>query len=190
MKLSLTIKYVNSRSLFAIWNNESVVQQVTTFVSSKVSLKDTQITHCLQKKSVSGKIMVSIVDGDDMAKITKMKEAMVDEFEIEDLGNVKYFLGMEVGRSKERISISQWKYTLDLLKETSMTGCKTTETPTEFNAQLGDSIDKVSVDKERYQRLVGKLINLPHTRPDISYATTVSLCRYPTKNVWKLWIRF
>ena len=75
---------------------------------------------------------------------------MADEFEIKDLRNLKYFLGMEVGRSREGISVSQRKYTIDLLKETSMIGCKPADTPMECNAKLGDSVDKVPVNKERY----------------------------------------
>ncbi|XP_038893744.1 secreted RxLR effector protein 161-like [Benincasa hispida] len=54
-----------------------------------------------------------------------------------------------------------------------MTGCKPVDTPKEFNAKLGDSVNKVPVDKERYQRLMGKLIYLSHTKPDISYAVSV-----------------
>ncbi|TYK05138.1 putative mitochondrial protein [Cucumis melo var. makuwa] len=98
---------------------------------------------------------------------------MGDEFEIKDLGNLKYFLGMEVARSKEGISVSQRKYTLDLLTETGMLGCRPADTPIEFNCKLGNSDDQVPVDKEQYQRLVGKLIYLSHTRPDISFAVSV-----------------
>ena len=58
------------------------------------------------------------------------------EFEIKDLGALKYFLGMEFAQSKEGIFVSQWKYVLDLLDETSMLGCKPMETPTEPNVKL------------------------------------------------------
>ncbi|KAL0554269.1 hypothetical protein IC582_008186 [Cucumis melo] len=94
---------------------------------------------------------------------------MGNEFEIKDLGNLKYFLGIEVTRSKEGIFVSQRKYTADLLTETGMLGCRPTNTPIEFNYRLGNSDDQVPVDKEQYQRLVGKLIYLSHTRPDISF---------------------
>ncbi|TYK19609.1 Cysteine-rich RLK (receptor-like protein kinase) 8 [Cucumis melo var. makuwa] len=80
---------------------------------------------------------------------------------------------MEVARSKEGISVSQRKYTLDLLTETGMLGCRPADTPIEFNCKLGNSDDQVPVDKEQYQRLVGKLIYLSHTRPDISFAVSV-----------------
>ncbi|KAL4028578.1 hypothetical protein IC575_011777 [Cucumis melo] len=114
-----------------------------------------------------------VLTGDDQTEISQLKQRMGDEFEIKDLGNLKYFLGMEVARSKEGISVSQRKYTLDLLTETGMLGCRPADTPIEFNCKLGNSDDQVPVDKEQYQRLVGKLIYLSHTRPDISFAVSV-----------------
>ncbi|KAA0025328.1 cysteine-rich RLK RECEPTOR-like protein kinase [Cucumis melo var. makuwa] len=127
-----------------------------------------------------GKIAILIVHvddivltGDDQTEISQLKKRMGDEFEIKDLGNLKYFLGMEVARSKEGISVSQRKYTLDLLTEIGMLGCRPADTPIEFNCKLGNSDDQVPVDKEQYQRLVGKLIYLSHTRPDISFAVSV-----------------
>ncbi|XP_038904365.1 uncharacterized mitochondrial protein AtMg00810-like [Benincasa hispida] len=54
-----------------------------------------------------------------------------------------------------------------------MTGCKPTDTPVEYNTKFDVTNNKVPVNKEMYQRLVGKLIYLSHTRPDISYAVSV-----------------
>ena len=61
---------------------------------------------------------------------------MAKDFDIKDLGNLKYFLGMEFERSKEGIIVSQKKYVLDLLKENCMMGCRPTETPVEPNLKL------------------------------------------------------
>ena len=68
--------------------------------------------------------------------------------------------------------VSQRKYILDLLQETGMLGCKPAETPMEPNLKLGLCESK-EVNKEQYQRLVGKLIYLAHTRPDIAFAVSV-----------------
>ncbi|KAK2972599.1 hypothetical protein RJ640_007068 [Escallonia rubra] len=67
--------------------------------------------------------------GDDYEEMNRLKTILPKEFEIKDLGKLKYFLGMEVARSNKGISISQRKYTLDLLKETGMIGCKPVDTP-------------------------------------------------------------
>ncbi|XP_073133444.1 secreted RxLR effector protein 161-like [Henckelia pumila] len=79
---------------------------------------------------------------------------------------------MEISRSKKGISVSQWKYMLDLLKKTGMLGCKPSKIPIELGHKdklfEGEPVDKVSC-----QRLVGKLIYLSHTRPDIAFAVSL-----------------
>ncbi|KAJ7969877.1 Retrovirus-related Pol polyprotein from transposon TNT 1-94 [Quillaja saponaria] len=72
----------------------------------------------------------------------------------------------------EGIFLSQRKYVLDLLEETGMLGCRPANTPIEANHKL-QSGDGECVDRERYQRLVGKLLYLSHTRSDIAYAVSV-----------------
>ena len=101
-----------------------------------------------------------------------MKNKLEAEFDIKDLGKLKYFLGMEFARSKEGIFINQRKYILDLLTETGITGCKASETPIDPKVKL-KAATKEMVDRERYQRLVGKLIHMSHTRPDIAFAVSV-----------------
>lgn len=116
-----------------------------------------------------------IITGNSEDEIQKLKIFLGKQFEIKDLGCLKYFLGMEVARSKKGICINQRKYVLDLLKETGMADCKPTETPMDSSTKLGLLEGSPPVDKGRYQRLVGKLIYLSHTRPDIGFAvSTVS----------------
>ena len=66
---------------------------------------------------------------------------------------MKYFLGMEVARSKEGIVVSQRKYTLDLLSEVGMLGSKPTNIPIHFNHKTDMSTKGKKVDKRRYQNV-------------------------------------
>ncbi|PKU67449.1 putative mitochondrial protein [Dendrobium catenatum] len=88
----------------------------------------------------------------------KIKQALSKEFEVKDLGSLRYFLGMEVAQSSKCIFISQRKYTLDPLKETDMLGCRPASTPMDPKIKLGIEKEGVPEDNERYQCLVGKII--------------------------------
>jgi len=113
-----------------------------------------------------------IITGDDEVEIKRMTENLSKECEVKDLGQLKYFLGIEVARSPKGIVLSQRKYVLDLLNETGMLGCRPASTPMDPNHKLcAESCH--SINKEKYQRLVGRLIYLCHTRPDISYVVSV-----------------
>ncbi|CAL8997528.1 unnamed protein product [Prunus brigantina] len=114
-----------------------------------------------------------IVTGDDPDERKALQEYLSKEFEMKDLGTLKYFLGIEVSRSQQGIFLSQRKYVMDLLTETGMLGCKPVNTPMEENHKLGECTDHKPTNKEQYQRLVGRLIYLSHTRPDIAYAVSV-----------------
>ncbi|RVW87783.1 Retrovirus-related Pol polyprotein from transposon TNT 1-94 [Vitis vinifera] len=114
-----------------------------------------------------------IITGDDEEGIGNLKKLLAREFEIKDLGQLRYFLGMEVGRTKEGIVVTQRKYVLDLLQETGMLGCKPVDTPMDPIGKIDKDNDSHPTDKDRYQRLVGKLIYLTHTRPDIGFAVSM-----------------
>ncbi|CAL8993351.1 unnamed protein product [Prunus brigantina] len=106
---------------------------------------------------------------DDPDERKALQEYLSKEFEMKDLGTLKYFLGIEVSRSHQGIFLSQRKYVMDLLTETRMMGCKPVNTPMEENHKLGECTDHKPTNKEQYQRLVGRLIYLSHTRPDMAH---------------------
>ncbi|XP_028094659.1 uncharacterized protein LOC114294708 [Camellia sinensis] len=110
-----------------------------------------------------------VVTGNDEEEVTHLKRQLAKKFEIKDLGPLRYFLGIEVARSDKDIFISQRKYVLDLLGKTSMLGCKPSDSPIEANHRLCSGVG----DKDRYQRLVGRLIYLSHTRLDIAHAVGI-----------------
>jgi len=146
----------------------------------KYGFQQSNSDHTLFLKRQRGKVTVliiyvddMIITGDDEEEIKRLQKQLSGEFEMKDLGGLKYFLGIEVARSKRGIFLSQRKYVLDLLTEVGMLDCKPADTPTVQNQKLGVYPDQEPADKERYQRLVGKLIYLSHTRPDISYAVSL-----------------
>ncbi|XP_019054887.1 PREDICTED: uncharacterized protein LOC109115373 [Nelumbo nucifera] len=114
-----------------------------------------------------------IITGNDSGEIATLQKQLTTEFEMKNLGGLKYFLGIEVARSREGIFLSQRKYTLDLLFEVGQLECKPADTPIVQNHKLGEYPNQVPINKERYQRLVGKLIYLSHTRLDIAYVVSV-----------------
>ncbi|RVW15128.1 Retrovirus-related Pol polyprotein from transposon TNT 1-94 [Vitis vinifera] len=113
------------------------------------------------------------ITGNDPEERKALQNYLSREFEMKDLGPLKYFLGIEVSRSSEGIFLSQRKYALDLLQETGMSGCQPVNTPIEEGLKLCVEPNQVSTDKGRYQRLVGRLMYLAHTRPDLAYALSV-----------------
>ncbi|WVZ69160.1 hypothetical protein U9M48_017995 [Paspalum notatum var. saurae] len=108
----------------------------------------------------------------NMEEIKHLKSQLAREFEVKDLGQLRYFLGIEVSRGRKAIFLSQRKYVLDLLQETIMIGCRPATTPIDQNHRLIRDSGK-PVDRKCYQRLVGKLIYLSHTRPDITFAVSL-----------------
>ncbi|XP_062099975.1 uncharacterized mitochondrial protein AtMg00810-like [Humulus lupulus] len=104
--------------------------------------------------------------------MTLVKGLLAKDFEVKDLRTLRYFLGMDITRSKRGIYVSQRKYTFNLLKETGMLDCKASKTPIEPSNK--DQILKGEpVDKGKYQQLVGKLIYLSLTIPDIAFAVSL-----------------
>ena len=130
------------------------------------------------KQSNDGRMTILIVyvndiilTGDDTREVERLKKVLATEFKVKDLGQMLYFLGMKVARSRKGISISQRKYVLDLLTEIGMLGCKPSDSP--IKASKMTESDGKPLDRERYQRLVGRLIYFSHTRPDIAFAVSV-----------------
>ncbi|KAL7585442.1 uncharacterized mitochondrial protein AtMg00810-like [Lactuca sativa] len=140
----------------------------------RIRYKQSDANHTFFVKENEGKVTALIVyvddmvvTGDDPKEMSNLQTTLATEFDLKDLGHLKYFLGIEVARLKAGISMCQRKYVLDLLAETGMLNCRPFDTPIEINHKLMIHPNQVPANKERYQRLVGKLIYLSHTQPDI-----------------------
>lgn len=79
-------------------------------------------------------------------------------FQYERSWTVKYFLGLEVARSKEGIYLCQRKYASNIVAEVGLLGCRPTRSPIDKNHNLAKSDSVYMADPETYRRLVGRLI--------------------------------
>uniref|UniRef100_A0A2N9E5K6 Integrase catalytic domain-containing protein n=1 Tax=Fagus sylvatica TaxID=28930 RepID=A0A2N9E5K6_FAGSY len=111
-----------------------------------------------------------IITGDDLSGIQELKAFLSQNFEMKDLGHLSYFLGLEITSSDDGFYLTQAKYTSDLLSRAGLTDHKILDTPIEFNARLTPSSGELLPDPTLYRQLVGSLVYLTVTRPDISYA--------------------
>jgi hypothetical protein len=111
-----------------------------------------------------------VITGNDETAINDLKKFLNSCFKIKDLGMLKYFLGIEVARSKAGITICQRKYTLDILEEAGLLGAKPAIVPMEPDLVLTENGSEALKDPSRYRRLLGKLIYLTISRPEITYS--------------------
>nr|KYP66984.1 Retrovirus-related Pol polyprotein from transposon TNT 1-94 [Cajanus cajan] len=112
-----------------------------------------------------------ILVGTSLSDFDRIKCLLHDAFQIKDLGQLKYFLGLEVAHSQRGISLCQRKYCLELLSDSGLTGCKPISTPLDPTSRLYKDDGPLLSDVASYRRLVGRLLYLTTTRPDISYVT-------------------
>ncbi|CAM8971500.1 unnamed protein product [Rhodiola kirilowii] len=121
-----------------------------------------------------------IITGTSHNLISEVKQYIHDKFRIKDLGLLKYFLGLEVARSDAGIFLNQRKYALELLEEHNLLQCKPAKTPLNLKHNLSLSSEALLPDPLPYRKLVGKLIYMSITRPDLAYSIHI-LSRYMQK---------
>ena len=101
--------------------------------------------------------------------IVDMKRKLAVEFEMKDLGMMHYFLGMEVWQSIDGIFLRQGKYAVEILKRFGMIDYKDMATPMESNLKLLSDASSKSIDATMYRQMIGSLMYLMNTRPDICF---------------------
>lgn len=134
----------------------------------KIGYRQCQVNHTLFVKRQGTKVTTLIVYVDDIfatrnedGEITRLKDQLAQEFEIKDLGHLKYFLGIKVTKSTKGIFLSQMKYVLDLLKDASMTRCKPCSTPIEAYHRLKEDDNDKLIDAGRYEAWLNVLFIYP-----------------------------
>ncbi|XP_049349445.1 uncharacterized protein LOC125814012 [Solanum verrucosum] len=122
-----------------------------------------------------------IITGSSLKMIEETKKSLQQAFKMKDLGELKYFLGIEFIMSADVILMHQRKYPLKLITEVGLSAVRPAGTPIDINVKLtsklyDDHIHKGQeedplVDVTMYHMLIGKLLYLNMTRPDISFST-------------------
>ncbi|KAL2252169.1 UNVERIFIED_CONTAM: Retrovirus-related Pol polyprotein from transposon RE1 [Sesamum indicum] len=169
------------------WNMEFTKQlEKLGFVQSKVD-------HCLFTITAETGFFCLLVYVDDVLiagpcekTISGFKTQLHNLFTIKNLGKARFFLGLEICRSDTGMIITQSKYLKDILTDTGMIQSKSTNTPLPAGLKLNAGSEEQLQKPETYRRLLGRLLYLGFTRPDICHATQ-QLSQYmqqPCKDHW------
>ncbi|CAA0825713.1 cysteine-rich RLK (RECEPTOR-like protein kinase) 8 [Striga hermonthica] len=149
------------------------------FTSHGFKRSEIEPTLYIKTQGNDNKLIVSlyvddlIYTGNNEEMIKELKEDMMKTFEMTDLGQMSYFLGIEVNQEENGIFISQRKYTDNLLKRFKMDNCKPVATPMVANEKFSKDDGTPNADASTYRSLIGSLLYLTATRPDIMYATSL-----------------
>ncbi|WVZ17715.1 hypothetical protein V8G54_010697 [Vigna mungo] len=112
-----------------------------------------------------------LITGNNDGEIQHITNLLHSTFRIKNLGDLTYFLGLEVARNSKGIHLSQRKYVLDILAETGMLDSSPVPTPMVHKHSATNTDQFLNGDAvASYRRLIGKLIYLTTTRPDITFA--------------------
>lgn len=109
-----------------------------------------------------------LIASNDPQAVEDFKLFVDKHTKLKDLGNLKYYLGLEVARSQKGISLCQRKYD-EIIHDVGMLGCKLVRTPMEVNLKLSKDDGELLHDVGMYRRLIGRLLFLTITRPTITY---------------------
>ncbi|EOY25851.1 Uncharacterized protein TCM_027216 [Theobroma cacao] len=130
------------------------------------------------KKENGSALLIVALYGDDLLisgpkgkYLTKFKAQMQKVFEITDLGEMTYFLGMEIIQSAREVVLHQGNYAKDLLNRFNMGGCKAVSTPLSTSAKFCKDDGTAKANGQLYRSIIGSLLYLVVTRPDIMFAT-------------------
>ena len=118
-----------------------------------------------------------IFTGNDEVMFEQFKKSMKIEFDMTDLGRMKYFLGIEVLQKADGIFITQRKYAQEILERFNMDQCNSVHNPVVPGFKLMKDEGGVEVDSTVYKQMVGSLMYLTAKRPDLMFIISL-ISRY------------
>ena len=111
-----------------------------------------------------------LIASNDVSVVEELKVFLDQQFKLKYLGDLKYFLGLKVATSDKGITLCQRKYALEVLKGARMIACRPSKVPMEQNLKLSKFHLELLPDPRVYRRLVGRLLYLTITKPNITYS--------------------
>ncbi|KAK2395594.1 putative mitochondrial protein [Trifolium repens] len=155
-------------------------ERLSTFLVNN-GFEKGQVDNTLFRKTLKKDILIiqiyvdDIIFGSTNATLCKnFSKLMQDEFEMNMMGELKFFLGIQINQTKKGTFIHQSKYIKDLLKKFNLEDCKPMNTPMHPTSSLGKEDSESKVDQKLYRGMIGSLLYLTASRPDILFS--VCLC--------------
>ncbi|GJR16353.1 uncharacterized mitochondrial protein-like protein [Tanacetum coccineum] len=99
----------------------------------------------------------------------EFEKIMHKKFQMSSMGELTFFLGLQVKQKEDGIFISQDKYVTEILKKFGFTDVETASTPMETHKPLIKDVDGEDVDEHLYRSMIGSLMYLTSSRPDIMF---------------------
>eukprot|EP00253_Pinus_taeda_P030782 PITA_30782 len=148
----------------------------TAFLNEKMGFVKSDADLNLYYLVVENESLILVLYVDDLfltgssRLIEDCKKNPATEFDMKDLGRMHYFLGLEVSQQKGEIFLGQGRYATEILKRFRMGDYRPTATPMITNWKKIDASKDKDVDPTLYRQLIGSVMYLVNTNPDICYA--------------------
>ncbi|GJY34166.1 retrovirus-related pol polyprotein from transposon TNT 1-94 [Tanacetum coccineum] len=169
--------YKLKKSLYGLKQaNKQWFEKLTTFLLTlgfKQSYVDTSLfTLNLKQRFITLLVYVDdiLIAGNDTTYMQQIKNQLNAKFSIKDLGLLHYYLGIEFFRNKEGLAMTQRKYAIELVKHAGLLDTKPSATSLDPLAKLSIDTGDPLPDPSYYKTLVGKLLYLTITRPNLAFA--------------------
>ncbi|KAL2251532.1 UNVERIFIED_CONTAM: Retrovirus-related Pol polyprotein from transposon RE1 [Sesamum indicum] len=133
-------------------------------------LHQLDVNNAFLHKNLDEELYMEPPKGTSSTLIGEVKHYLDTLFTIKDLGPARYFLGMEIARASEGITLTQSKYITNIIKDLKLIEAQAANTPLPPGIKLNSTSDQALLHPATYRRLVGRLLYLNFTRPDISHA--------------------
>ncbi|KAI3494512.1 hypothetical protein L1887_40761 [Cichorium endivia] len=169
--------YVLDKAVYGLKQAPRAWYETLTKFLKESNFKQGSVDPTLFRKKVGTHLMIvqiyvdDIIFGSTDPNLSKdFEKLMKSKFQMSMMGKINFFLGLQIKQSKEGIFINQQKYTKSLLERFGMTNCSKEKVPLPAGTRLNPSLDKTKTGIHQYRSMIGSLLYLTASRPDIMFA--------------------